>query len=626
MSDKANFTIKEGDTQPTFEYRLSRHNRPIDLRDATAVEFKVAEAGSDSLAIDSTATIVQASKGVVEYTFGETTLPEGDYDAEFRIDWGGGDEQTVPHDGYLRIVVDERIDGEIDPDEWDDPDITVTTVYADNLAANTGSTVSLTDGLDAGGTDIDNVGALHTAGIENVADHIVDESDDLKDVLNNQIEGGDIVFVGPGEYVHKNIKPSVDNVRLVGANPFTTTIKLSPDADGTSPTYDELFSLIDTTGWTVENLTFDGNKANVTDPGNMEDSFNCINVVNSTNISVQNCRLMNNWANALYFTNGSRDFEAINNYVENCTSGILCYNQWRSRSDSTTRDGKIQNNTVIDLTDPQENGPWGIYLSGNTTNVDIADNYVRNADNGVRLNEVTRNNVTDNTLVDCYRAGVLLTQTAAENKVEGNMIDCDPTDAGPVDGIYATDTGTQDRNKLVDNYITTPQRHGINIASGEDLILENNAIHEPGGRGISLDAPTSGRVADTVVIGPGQDTANIAIHVNSGTFEIDGLFVRDTLGTLTRAVNLGGGTDHSLGGEIRVVGTDIVTNSVTGVTFKGILGGGPLGGVDLSTVTGQHDGQGAMSDGTATGFPQYSKATWDDANAQWVRADGQATI
>lgn len=467
---------------------------------------------------------------------------------------------------------------------------------------------------------------ISTDEIVNVADHIVDESDDLKDVLNNQIADGDIVFVGPGEYVHKNIKPSVDNVRLVGANPFTTTIKLSPDADGTSPTYDELFSLIDTTGWTVENLTFDGNKANVTDPGNMEDSFNCINVVNSTNISIQNCRLMNNWANALYFTNGSRDFEAINNYVENCTSGILCYNQWRSRSDSTTRDGKIQNNTVIDLTDPQENGPWGIYLSGNTTNVDIADNYVRNADNGVRLNDVISNNVTDNTLVDCYRAGVYLTIGAKDNRVEGNLIDCDPSDAGPVDGIYATSSGSQDRNQVVDNLIRTPQRHGISFATGDDILLAGNVIVDPGARGVSINGATSGRVADTVVIGPGQDSANIAIHINSGTFEIDGLRVRDTLGTLTRAVNFGGGSDHSLGGEIRVVGTDIVTNSVTGVTWQGILGGGPLGGVDLTTVTGQHDGQEAMSDGTATSFPTFTKATWDDANAQWVRADGQATV
>lgn len=59
--------------------------------------------------------------------------------------------------------------------------------------------------------------------------------------------------------------------------------------------------------------------------------------------------------------------------------------------------------------------------------------------------------------------------------------------------------------------------------------------------------------------------------------------------------------------------------------WNDIIGGGPLGGIDLTKTCGRENGDEARSDGTATDFPSRSTATWTD-RVSWIRADGQATI
>ena len=52
--------------------------------------------------------------------------------------------------------------------------------------------------------------------------------------------------------------------------------------------------------------------------------------------------------------------------------------------------------------------------------------------------------------------------------------------------------------------------------------------------------------------------------------------------------------------------------------FNGVIGGGPLGGIDLSSVSArpEDDGVQALSDGTVTDAPYGTLATWNDANSQ----------
>lgn len=60
--------------------------------------------------------------------------------------------------------------------------------------------------------------------------------------------------------------------------------------------------------------------------------------------------------------------------------------------------------------------------------------------------------------------------------------------------------------------------------------------------------------------------------------------------------------------------------------WNGVIGGGPLGGADLTSVQGHADGDVALSDGTASEFPDGALASWDADKGAWVRADGQTEV
>lgn len=53
---------------------------------------------------------------------------------------------------------------------------------------------------------------------------------------------------------------------------------------------------------------------------------------------------------------------------------------------------------------------------------------------------------------------------------------------------------------------------------------------------------------------------------------------------------------------------------------------GLLGGKDLSTLTGASAGDEVMSDGSSGSADDAAYSTWTFDGADWVRADGQATI
>jgi len=67
------------------------------------------------------------------------------------------------------------------------------------------------------------------------------------------------------------------------------------------------------------------------------------------------------------------------------------------------------------------------------------------------------------------------------------------------------------------------------------------------------------------------------------------------------------------------------SDSGTRTRSHGIIGGGPLGGADLSTITGQHEGDRAVADGTSTAS-KYATAIWDSVNTNWNYIDPTGTI
>lgn len=139
-------------------------------------------------------------------------------------------------------------------------------------------------------------------------------------------------------------------------------------------------------------------------------------------------------------------------------------------------------------------------------------------------------------------------------------------------------------------------------------------------------------------------TANRGVLLQANNCVIDGgTFIADSGGILTGGdENLiqgdvtidssGTGISYTSGSDNRlrdislsaIQATGTAIESGTRTRWDGVIGGGPLGGIDLSRVHGQRARDVAVSDGTAVDFPKGSLATW--RGTSWIRVDGQATV
>ena len=104
-------TLKTGDTRPPLEATLTVDGTAVDLTGAT-VRFRMRNRATDSLAIDASATVVDAAGGVVVYEWAAGDLNSaGGYAAEFAVDFSGATgaafdgDQTFPNDRSLSIRV-----------------------------------------------------------------------------------------------------------------------------------------------------------------------------------------------------------------------------------------------------------------------------------------------------------------------------------------------------------------------------------------------------------------------------------------------------------------------------------------------------------------------------------------
>ncbi len=101
---------KENDTGSSFQKTLEDENgAAVDVTGAT-VRFTMTSALDGTVKIsEAAATIDDAVNGLVSYTWaaGDLDTP-GDYFGEFEVTFSGGDVQTFPNDGHLKIRVTEE--------------------------------------------------------------------------------------------------------------------------------------------------------------------------------------------------------------------------------------------------------------------------------------------------------------------------------------------------------------------------------------------------------------------------------------------------------------------------------------------------------------------------------------
>lgn len=92
-------TFVQGNTAPDIVAQLHKENapgEPLNLTTATSVKFQMRKPDDRLFQVDATATITNASQGLVSYSWGPKDLGiDGEFDTQWEVLWNDGKVQTV---------------------------------------------------------------------------------------------------------------------------------------------------------------------------------------------------------------------------------------------------------------------------------------------------------------------------------------------------------------------------------------------------------------------------------------------------------------------------------------------------------------------------------------------------
>ncbi|MFC5970060.1 right-handed parallel beta-helix repeat-containing protein [Halomarina salina] len=185
---------------------------------------------------------------------------------------------------------------------------------------------------------------------------------------------------------------------------------------------------------------------------------------------------------------------------------------------------------------------------------------------------------------------------------------------------------------------------GFRLASPRDIRLlgcvsNGNDVH-----GYFVGTDDRARLNGCTAVNNGQNTTSAAgFQVTGNNVKLVECDAIDTQGTATQnyGFRIYGANTTLIGGSASGNGTDIqvesgatdtelwgvrygsLTDNGTRTRWNGVIGGGPLGGTDIGSLTGASAGDEALADGTTATTP-YTQ--WTFNGAEWVLADGSSTI
>jgi len=103
-------TFVQGNTAPDIVAQLHDEKVPtqlLNLTTATSVRFQMRKPDDRVFTVDATASVTNASQGLVSYSWAATDLNiDGEYDTQWEVNWADGKIQTVAHPN--RILVRRR--------------------------------------------------------------------------------------------------------------------------------------------------------------------------------------------------------------------------------------------------------------------------------------------------------------------------------------------------------------------------------------------------------------------------------------------------------------------------------------------------------------------------------------
>ena len=105
------FYIKQNDTRPELDIFLrDDKDRSINITGAT-VKFSMRNAATNVVKISlASVTTVSSTAGRVKYSFtASDTDTAGNFDGEFQVTFVGGQVETFPNDGYIKVIVTDDV-------------------------------------------------------------------------------------------------------------------------------------------------------------------------------------------------------------------------------------------------------------------------------------------------------------------------------------------------------------------------------------------------------------------------------------------------------------------------------------------------------------------------------------
>jgi hypothetical protein len=105
------FYIKQNDTRPELDVFLrDDKDRSINVTGAT-VKFNMRNSADNTVKIDTGAvTTVSSTAGRVKYSFtSANTDTAGNFEGEFQVTFVGGQVETFPNDGYIKVIITDDV-------------------------------------------------------------------------------------------------------------------------------------------------------------------------------------------------------------------------------------------------------------------------------------------------------------------------------------------------------------------------------------------------------------------------------------------------------------------------------------------------------------------------------------
>ena len=105
------FYIKQNDTRPELDVFLrDDKDRTINVTGAT-VKFNLRNASDNTIKINNgSVTTVSSTSGRVKYSFSASdTDTAGNFDGEFEVTFVGGQVETFPNDGFIKVIITDDV-------------------------------------------------------------------------------------------------------------------------------------------------------------------------------------------------------------------------------------------------------------------------------------------------------------------------------------------------------------------------------------------------------------------------------------------------------------------------------------------------------------------------------------